>query len=918
MPENNSVEAASAMKSGLVEDMSKLATELNAITSASQQAIGVIKEVGSSFAGALGVSKEFSNVLGAIDSAIGIVAGSCQKLLQIPQQISDFAETFKSFGDAIGTAQNAVQLLTTSTQVSMAVEKAHQAIIMIKNGEAAKQVALINQNIIAKVKDKVATLGSIVAEKASALATGISTGAITLQTIATAAGTVATNAFAFAAGILKVALTALSGPVGWIIVGIGALAGGIIALIAHLTTSTAAFEESKAELEELNAANEELNGSLTESAGAFKDNMSAAKGSAAASETLLDNVMELASKENRTAEETAKLKSRIETLNGTQEGLNLTLDETTGALSMTESEIQNYIAASEKAAQQDAVVDRMGELAGELADVETQYQAAQAAQSGYDQMLASGQLKRGEYNDLMRESSETLENLGATKNRVTAEMTALESDYTAALEEKAAIEKALMEEEEAAIQSFADQWGLSFEEIKAGMAENGQNFEEWKADNITGLEENKAALEGYAAQWGVTTEEIMARCEAQGITFQELAETQQAAIGRLKEFYGSLADSATEMFSRIDTSSELSITDMTDNLLHNQEAVAQWSENIATLAEMGIDDGLLQTLMEAGPESAGYVQEIVSSSEDEIMKLSDAYAAGGDTANDALKTSLGNADISPEIMGLVSQAESSLYAQVGEADFLGIGQSVGEGLAKGITDSQSQVTDGMQAVTDATTDTAKTGFQVNSPSLVFADIGNSVDEGLAQGITENLGVVKTAANEVVGAMNIRDALVKSGQNAIDGFISGMSGSAWKAYLTASLIAVKVLETVNNILGIRSPSRKLRETGQYTMEGFELGMQDKEKDIFSTVRGIAGMVTNEMQGLAGSASGIDAVYSGSVNIHDNAQTGLLEKLLSAVQQGKVIQLDTGALVGATAGAYDVSLGNTKRYSERWRR
>jgi len=476
----------------------------------------------------------------------------------------------------------------------------------------------------------------------------------------------------------------------------------------------------------------------------------------------------------------------------------------------------------------------------------------------------------------------------------------------------------LMKQQEGSIRALADEYHYSYEDIIADMQAQGIGFSEWTLQNLEMLEENKAAVDGYAAQWGVSSEEIKARCAQQGITFQELAETQQAAIDRIKELYGSLAESATDMFGRIETTSETTIDDMTANLLHNQEAVAQWSENIAMLAEMGIDDGLLQTLMEAGPEAAGYVQSIVNGSEEEIMKLSDAYAAGAGTANEALKTTLGSADISPEIIGLVTQTEESLYKQIGKADFPGIGRSVGEGYAKGISETEDLILEGSRQIASTTTDTVEEELQIQSPSKVFAGIGANVDQGMARGITEHLGVIKTAADGIVRTLDIAGTLYTSGQNAIQGFNSGMSNTAWKVYNTAAAIAAKVVQTINNALEVRSPSRLLRETGQYTMEGFDLGMRDRRKDIFATVRGIAGTVSAEMRAAAQSADGIDAVYSYSANVHDSTTTGLLEKLLAAVQEGKVIRMDTGALVGATSGAYDVSLGKTKLYNERWRR
>ena len=69
------------------------------------------------------------------------------------------------------------------------------------------------------------------------------------------------------------------------------------------------------------------------------------------------------------------------------------------------------------------------------------------------------------------------------------------------------------------------------------------------------------------------------------------------------------------MFDTLSEKSEISVAEMTANMEENQRVISNWSENIAKLAERGIDEGLLEELRKAGPESAGHVQAMVNASD---------------------------------------------------------------------------------------------------------------------------------------------------------------------------------------------------------------------------------------------------------------------------------------------------------------
>ena len=119
-------------------------------------------------------------------------------------------------------------------------------------------------------------------------------------------------------------------------------------------------------------------------------------------------------------------------------------------------------------------------------------------------------------------------------------------------------------------------------------------------------------------------------------------------------------EAATNMFDQIETKSEVTVGEMIANLQHNQEVLRQWSDNLVVLAQRGLDEGLLQQLRDAGPESAATVAELVNASDAELAELSTVFANGSEAATQALMTELGL----PEVTNSGSEMVDDIAAGV--------------------------------------------------------------------------------------------------------------------------------------------------------------------------------------------------------------------------------------------------------------
>lgn len=177
--------------------------------------------------------------------------------------------------------------------------------------------------------------------------------------------------------------------------------------------------------------------------------------------------------------------------------------------------------------------------------------------------------------------------------------------------------------------------------------------------------------------------------------------TMEEATERLNTY----TDAATNMFSRINTESELSYKDALDNMRHNIDATNDFADNMATIAgELPAE--MAEMFYAGGPEMyAGVVSmlaEASGGSEDGLAELRALWEEGGQAAVDAFLQSIGATelpetpadkmteamenDTSAEDAGrdLVERTASAISAQIEEASFYDSGVAAADRFIAGI------------------------------------------------------------------------------------------------------------------------------------------------------------------------------------------------------------------------------------------
>lgn len=540
--------------------------------------------------------------------------------------------------------------------------------------------------------------------------------------------------------------------------------GSVIVLVTALTAVTVGVSKALSKLdtetkkvydsqEKAVESSKNLVESLDSTEKAYKDNEQDVRATAEANLELADNIAKLSARENKSAQDKAELKAYVDSLNSSMEGLNLQYDSETDALNMSTDAMMSKVKAYEAQAKAQAAQERYVEVMKEQIKVEEE----QAALSE----------KRNQFEKEWQELNSTGPKAMGEYQTAIAEMDAQSEKLNNKKKELAASEEYL----------------------------------------------RGVMTESQAAQ----TEAVTSGTQAQITSLEDLSETQQAVVQSMNETWQSYADQATNMFDTLSDESELSVAEMTQNLLENQRVISEWATNIDTLAKRGIDEGLLEQLRQAGPESAGYVNAMVQASDAELQALSDAFANGGETATNALKTVFDTSTVPESAMNLITKTQETLNEQIAAADFSSIGLDVGQGLADGISSSSDAATTAAGTMATNVNETAANTLGVHSPSTVFMGYGQDLISGLVIGMQGQSGTLNATMTMLMTSAG------QAAVNALNGQLNQMSavtGASFNKIPAAAqsgmqMTAAAVGSGMNNVTQKITAGMKLSETATKT-------------------------------------------------------------------------------------------------------
>lgn len=582
-------------------------------------------------------------------------------------------------------------------------------------GDAAGKILIptINAKAVAEARAAAVSKLGTAATEAQIVAEMASQGVITAKTFALGGMTTGMGLATVASGLLTAATTALGTAIKAAMGPVGWIILGITALVAAAISLFKWFTSNSEACEEQKAALEDLADAQQQLAESEENSEKAAR----------DNIKSI-----RAGADAAKAWAKeLSSLSGTEKK---SASEKQRMAALVDQLNEKY---ADLCLIYDEEADRLNMTTQQLQDyIEAQQTMEEAA------------ALQQRYNELLEEESTIRQN--------NAELDAKEQELAQQLEQRLITTG----EYNDLLQQVND--------TRAGYIAQEEQIAARKAELDTQL----AALDTATAQT------VIDNTAAQQQAAQAAAEAEEQELQRRKDALEAYTEAATDMFDRINTESELSVAEMIDNLEHNQQAVAQWADNLAQLGQRGLDEGLLQQLRDAGPESAATVAELVQATDSELEQLSEIFRNGADVATDALLKELGlpevtdsgsdmvddiaagvekNPSLEDATVQLIQDTKTAAENQLRASDFGSIGQQMIAGITAGVQAGASGLLEAMRSAVRSAVAAAKSEADIHSPSRVFRDvIGLNIMRGWALGVEDGQPLVERGMIEAMDSL----------------------------------------------------------------------------------------------------------------------------------------------------------------------
>ena len=175
------------------------------------------------------------------------------------------------------------------------------------------------------------------------------------------------------------------------------------------------------------------------------------------------------------------------------------------------------------------------------------------------------------------------------------------------------------------------------------------------------------------------------------------------------------------------------------------------------------------------------------------------------------------------------------------------GKEIGENSIKGVMQGYESQKDALGIATQSLFDDyvkkrAQESLDSHSPSRWFEQLAEYCGQGFQNGLEPGFssaftwfGRIRTRISNSIGN------LYNVGWNSIIGLSNGIVGAAQQLYANVQKIAQNISNTFRRVLKIHSPSQVMMELGGFTIEGFQLGMQNMLPKVESTINDISAEV-----------------------------------------------------------------------------
>ena len=599
-------------------------------------------------------------------------------------------------------------------------------------------------------------------------------------------------------------------PVGLIATAVGVLVAGLI--IYKATTEDVKTETDllNDELSENLKTYNDLNESVAKNAKARGEDTTSVESEYGAIQILSDKLFNLSEEENLSNGEKAEMSALVDELNTAIPDLNLNIDKQTGALNLQRDEVNKIIAANLELYKVQAAQEDLTQIAKD------QYEAEKTlTQSKKDRATAQGQLNKleGEYATILEQGRTA----GIGNNQETRERT---------------------------IQMFT---------LSEGMTALKTTIGEFDTQIAT----TSGTIEDLGAEWNTTTgyigdhtaiDETADATEQLAIKSAETLAALDTALAESEIAYADAKAAAIDsiqgqinIFDEFSKETEITKEELLANLKSQAEGVSAWADNLASLSNRGINEGLLADLKQMGPSAAAEIALLNSMSDKELQEYSKTWEELG------LATVKG-----AEVVTADSKAVYDLAYAEQQTASLAAGAASADSFDAGIDSKENESKINFKSLLTNVLNFAKNGTSSDSESA-----GKSIVDGITKGINGTEG--KTKLNNSVGAL-----------------------------------ANLALSSFIKLLGINSPSKKFMDASEWIPEGIASGIEANSvvaTDAMAALSDSLTLGTNFSNGLANIeiSSGLPQNFDGVID-SNGLSTGNIDN-------GSIMNVVTNAVADA---------------------
>lgn len=438
---------------------------------------------------------------------------------------------------------------------------------------------------------------------------------------------------------------------------------------------------------------------------------------------------------------------------------------------------------------------------------------------------------------------------------------------------------------------------LGISDATAGVTDNTREANDVLAEEQRRVNDNLESIREYEkshnnladalAVAGMSEQEFAQHLEDTGQTFEDVKSAQESFVAATVNGFGA-----------IDSSAQLSLDSVNENLANNIAVQRQWSDDlVALMSQTGLDanSSLIQSLESAGPgKMSEALHEVVTNpTSEKSQEFLQLMAQAGEMSCAELATAMKNGT------GTVSEASGAVAdaatVDVTDANY-NSGTAAVDGLSSGLTDATADATAAARGVSDAVVQAFNggTGYQA------AFDAGRNMSGGLGDGIadaqpdatTKAASVMSAAVNAFNGGTGYNKAN-SAGRNLAGGYADGISAAAGQSRSNAQAAMNAVVRALNGGAGTSGA----KAAGNQLMQGYLSGIQSLVSSVSSAASGARTKVVTALNGGAGTS----AARAAGSQLMGGYRSGLQSQTASAASAARSAASQVASALQSKAGA-----------------